>query len=185
VQNAFLIGNLVYLRPLEREDIPLLQTWFNDPEVTRTLARTQPMTRTDEEVFLQRIAGSTTELVLGIAMRAADRLVGTIGLHAIDWRNRHAGLGISIGDRAVWGQGFGGEAIRLLVRHAFETLNLHRVWLQVYEFNERGQRLYRKIGFREEGRLREDVFREGRYWDTLVMAVLRDEWEAVDYGTGA
>jgi RimJ/RimL family protein N-acetyltransferase len=181
VQNPFLVGSLVYLRPLEREDVPALVAWLNDPEVTRTVQRYEPLTRRGEEEYLARVEGSATDLLLGIAARQEDRLVGVTGLHHIDWRNRHAGFGIAVGDKAAWGRGYGTEATRLLVRHAFETLNLNRVWLHVYEHNERGLRLYRKVGFRPEGRLRQDAFREGRYWDTVVMGVLRDEWEAVDY----
>jgi RimJ/RimL family protein N-acetyltransferase len=181
VQNPFLIGSAVYLRPLEREDARAIVPWFNDPEVTRYTLRYRPMTLAEEEEFLRSQAASPTGLVLGIAVRADDRLVGVTGLHEVDLRNRHAGFGIILGDKPSWGKGYGTEATRLLVRHAFETLNLNRVWLHVYEYNERGVRVYQKTGFRLEGRLRQDTFRDGRYWDTLVMAVLREEWEAVDY----
>ncbi len=176
----FLIGSSIYLRPLEPADARTIVPWLNDPEVTRHLRRFQPMTLAAEEEFLRRVSESPTDLVLGIALRADDRLVGVTGLTGVDPRNRHAQFGIFIGDKSEWGKGHGTEATRLMVRHAFDTLNLHRVWLYVYEYNERGLRLYEKTGFRTEGRLRQDTFRDGRYWDTLVMAVLREEWEAVD-----
>jgi RimJ/RimL family protein N-acetyltransferase len=83
----------------------------------------------------------------------------------------------------AWGKGHGTEATRLVLGHAFDTLNLNRVWLHVYEYNEAGLRLYQKVGFRTEGRLREDNVRDGRYRDTLVMAVLREEWRAVACGS--
>jgi [ribosomal protein S5]-alanine N-acetyltransferase len=73
-------------------------------------------------------------------------------------------------------KGYGSEATRLLVRHGFETLNLHRIWLHVYEYNERGIRAYERVGFQREGVLRQDRFYEGRYWNTLVMGILREEW---------
>ena len=95
----------------------------------------------------------------------------------VDLRNRHAALGLLVGDRASWGQGYGTEATRLLVRDAFETWNLNRVWLHVYEFNERALHIYQKVGFRTEGRLRQETFRAGHYWDTLVMGLLREEWK--------
>jgi RimJ/RimL family protein N-acetyltransferase len=63
-----------------------------------------------------------------------------------------------------------------MVGYAFETLNLNRIWLNVYEYNQRGVRAYEKVGFRREGVLRQDTFRDGRYWDTIAMAVLREEW---------
>jgi RimJ/RimL family protein N-acetyltransferase len=182
MQNPFLIGATVYLRPLETEDAPTLVPWFNDPEVTRFLKRHQPVTLADEVDFLRRIAASPTDLVLGVALRAEDRLIGTTGLKGMDVRNHHAEFGIAIGDKTYWGKGCGTEATRLIIRHAFDTLNLNRVSLRVYEYNERALKVYQKVGFRIEGRLRQDTFLEGRYWDTVLMAVLRDEWEAVDYG---
>jgi RimJ/RimL family protein N-acetyltransferase len=183
MQNPFLVGTSVYLRPLELADAPTMVPWLNDSEVTRHLRGYQPMTLAAEEAFLRRMSESPTDLALGIALRANDRLVGATGLHKMDTRNRHAEFGICIGDKSAWGKGHGTEATRLVVRHAFDTLNLNRVWLQVYEYNERGLRVYQKVGFRTEGRLRQDTFRDGRYWDTVVMAVLREEWEAVDYGS--
>jgi RimJ/RimL family protein N-acetyltransferase len=83
-----------------------------------------------------------------------------------------------LGEPEEWGKGYGSEATRLVLRYAFETLNLNRVWLHVYEYNERGLRAYEKAGFRREGRLRQEMFRDGRYWDTIVMGILRDEWLA-------
>ncbi len=176
MKNPFLIGTKVYLRPLEREDAPHLVPWFNDPEVTRTLLIYRPVSLRAEEEFLEKIYQSEHDLVLGIVVKATDKLIGAAGLKQIDFKNRHAGLGISIGDKVEWGKGYGTEATQLLVRHAFETLNLNRVWLYVYEHNERGIRTYEKVGFKREGLLRQETYCEGRYWDTIVMAILREEW---------
>jgi RimJ/RimL family protein N-acetyltransferase len=181
VPNAYLLGPIIYLRPLEREDARALAGWFNDPEVNRTLRSYRPMTVAAEEEFLKTVGDRPDDLVLGIVVCETDQLVGVCGLHDIDARSRHASLGLLVGDKTAWGKGFGTEAGRLLVRHAFETLNLNRVWLHVHEYNRRGLRVYEKVGFRPEGRLRQDTFRDGRYWDTIVMGLLRDEWGAVDY----
>lgn len=85
--------------------------------------------------------------------------------------------GIVIGEKEYWNRGYGSDALRTLLRFAFEELNLHRVFLHVFDFNERAIRCYEKVGFRHEGRLRQARFTEGRYVDELVMAVLREEWE--------
>jgi RimJ/RimL family protein N-acetyltransferase len=181
VHNPFLIGDLVYLRPLEREDAPTLEAWVNHPDVSRTIQRCRPMNRQVEETFIDDMTKSDTSVAVGIMARQSDRFVGVTGLHQIDWRNRQAGFGIMVGPDQ-WGRGYGTEATRLLVKYAFETLNLNRVWLQVYEYNPRGLRSYEKVGFRREGVLRQDNFREGRYWDTIVMAILRQDWPAVPGG---
>lgn len=174
----FLSGPSVELRSLDQADAPAIAPWFNDPEVTRTILRWRPMSILEEEAFLRRVAENPNELVLGIAAKGNDRLIGVTGLHEIDWRSRHASFGIMIGDKNYWGKGHGTEVTRLMVGYAFETLNLNRVGLHVFEYNERGRRAYEKVGFRVEGRLRQEHFREGRYWDTLVMGILREEWWA-------
>jgi [ribosomal protein S5]-alanine N-acetyltransferase len=177
MKNPFLIGRAVYLRPLERADAPLAQTWINNPEVTRTMLRYRPVNLQNEEEWINQVTRSEHDVALVIVVRESDRPVGMTGLHAIDAKNRHAGFGIMLGEPEEWGKGYGGEATRLMLRYAFQTLNLNRVWLHVFEYNPRGLRAYEKAGFRKEGVLRQDNFREGRYWDTVVMGVLRDEWE--------
>jgi [ribosomal protein S5]-alanine N-acetyltransferase len=177
MHNPFLIGPTIYLRALEKADAPALTPWFNDPDVTRFMLTLRPLSVAAEEAF---IAGQNTDPMepgLGIVVRETDRLVGATGLAKVDVRHRHAMFGIGIGDKSAWGKGYGTETTRLMVGHAFETLNLNRVWLHVYEFNQRGIRAYEKVGFRVEGRLRQDCYREGRYWDTVLMAILREEWQ--------
>jgi [ribosomal protein S5]-alanine N-acetyltransferase len=184
MQNPFLIGAKVYLRPLGLEDAAALTTWLNDPEVTRHLLIYRPLTRMAEEAFLRKISESETDVGLGIVVRETEQFLGGLGLHQFDFRNRHAQFGIFLGEKSAWGKGYGTEATRLMVRYAFATLNLNRVWLHVYEYNERALRVYEKVGFRTEGRLRQDTFRDGRFWDTIVMAMLREEWAAKDHEEG-
>ncbi len=176
MRHPFLIGERVYLRTLDRADAPAFVTWLNDPEVARFLLPRGPMTLRAEEEYIDALAHGD-RISLGLALRDGDRLIGGTGLHDIDLRCRRAAFGILVGEKEEWGKGYGTEATRLMLGHAFESLNLNRVWLHVFEYNERGIRAYEKIGFRREGVLRQDTFREGRYWDTIAMAMLREEWD--------
>lgn len=178
MQNPFLIGRKTYLRPLEREDAKQCLAWFNHPEIRRSLLINQPINLRAEEEFIDKALQDEHKLTLGIVVQESNRLIGGTGLHEIDFKNRHAGFGIAIGEKEEWGKGYGTEATRLIVQHAFDTLNLHRLWLHVYEFNERGIRVYEKVGFRKEGVMRQHTYREGRYWDTMIMGILRTEWDA-------
>jgi RimJ/RimL family protein N-acetyltransferase len=179
VKNPFLVGTKVYLRPLEREDAPLFVPWVNDVAVTRTLeAFYHPIGLQTEIDFIERMEKSKHDVVFGIAVRGTDALIGVTGLHQIDYKNRRAVFGIFVGEKQEWGKGYGTEATRLITSYAFETLNLNRVALRVYEDNERGIRAYEKVGFKREGLLRQDIYREGRYWNTFLMAILREEWTA-------
>ena len=96
----------------------------------------------------------------------------------VTWGDRWGEIGILIGDKEFWNRGYGTDATRALVRWGFDGLNLNRIWLRVYEDNARAIRCYEKVGFRIEGRLRQDRFRDGRYLDTIIMAILRDEFRA-------
>jgi RimJ/RimL family protein N-acetyltransferase len=178
MHHAYLIGKAIYLRPLEPSEAPAVAPWFNDQEVIRFTTRWRPLTVVEEEEYIRKHLGSEAAVMFAIALKESDRLIGVTGLHQIDSRNRVASFGILIGEKDAWNEGHGTEATRLVVQYAFDTVNLHRVWLHVSEFNPRGVRAYEKAGFRHEGRLRQDHFREGRYWDTLVMGVLRDEWRS-------
>lgn len=174
--NPFRIGNAIYLRPIERTDAPLLQQWINDPEVTRTLLAYGPANLAVEEQWIDGLYKTDHDVVLGIVIKATDKLIGATGLHQIDYKNRHAQFGIMIGDKHEWHKGYGTDAAALMVAYAFDTLNLNRVWLHVYETNSYGIKAYEKVGFRKEGVLRQDTFRDGRYFDALAMAILREEW---------
>jgi RimJ/RimL family protein N-acetyltransferase len=176
MNNPFLIGPTLYLRPLEKTDAALVMGWLNDPEVNRTLQTCFPINLAFEEAFIEK--ASPDDLRLVVVIRASDKPIGVVGLHEPDARNRHAGFGIAIGAKEDWGKGYGTEATRIVVQHAFATLNLNRVWLKVYENNPHGLRAYENVGFKKEGVLRQDNFREGRYWDTIIMGLLREDWEA-------
>lgn len=174
--NAFLIGPTVYLRPLEREDAPRLTGYLNDPAVRRTLATYRPIGVAQEQAFLEALASNDKDVVLGVVLRNGDVLLGVTGLHRMEFRGRHAEFGLFIGDASYWGKGLGTEATRLMLDYGFGTLNLHRVWLQVFGHHTAAQRVYEKAGFRREGVQREHHFVEGRYTDGILMGVLRAEW---------
>jgi RimJ/RimL family protein N-acetyltransferase len=176
VKNSFLIGERLYLRPLEEADIPTCLRWINDPEVTRTLMMYRPLNELREREWFQGQYKDDHNIILAITLKEQDRHIGNVGLHRIDWKNREGELGIMIGEKDEWDKGYGSEAISLVLGYGFDRLNLHRICLRVYENNPRAQRCYEKAGFRREGAMRESAFSEGRYWDTIFMGILDREW---------
>jgi RimJ/RimL family protein N-acetyltransferase len=151
--------------------------WYSDPEIGR-LTRYQPlpMTRAEIERFFKSRLLSPDALAYAIVERGTDRLVGFTTFSALDPDNGSVLFHITIGERDAWGRGLGTEATELMLEHAFDRLGLHRVGLSVFEFNQRAMRAYEKAGFREEGRSREAILRDGRYFDEVQMGILRDEW---------
>ncbi|HHH41973.1 MAG TPA: N-acetyltransferase [Chloroflexi bacterium] len=174
------VGRLVQLGPLKREYLPQYLAWVNDPEVGRYLFPGQMrfLTSEDEEEWFDRVRKAQDQIVFAILTVEGGHLLGNCGLRNIDWKNRCASFGIFIGNKRFWGKGYGTEATRLLLRYAFEELNLHRVELEVYDFNTRAIRAYEKAGFRREGTRRQALYREGSWHDIHLMAILKEEWEA-------
>ncbi len=172
-------GDLIVLRRHVPDNLRAFERWYADPEVAR-LTRYQdgPMRRDEiERFFAARVVGHDS-LALAIHERRGDRLVGTAAFSQLDGENGSAMYHITIGEKDTWGRGYGTEATRLMLQHAFGTLALHRIALAVFEFNERAIRSYRSCGFVVEGRAREAIWRDGRWWDEITMSILDVEWRA-------
>ena len=173
-------GERVRLRHVEREDLPHFVEWLNDPEITQGLSIYIPLSRDEEESwYMQVLKSPQEERPLCIDAKHEDgwKLIGNSNFFTIDWRNRSGEIGIFIGDRDYWNQGYGTEVVRLVLQHGFSTLNLHRIFLRVHADTQRAIRLYEKIGFVHEGRQRQAEFHGGQYHDLLFMSMLLPEWE--------
>lgn len=136
-----------------------------------------PNTETAQEKFLAELSRSSADLQFAIVAKQNDRLIGTIGIHEIDWIHRHGSISVVIGEKASWGQGLGSEAVSLIVRHAFRKLNLHRLTAGMWSSNLHCRSCFGKNGFQLEGTLRDSYFFDGRYVDHWVLGLLRDTWE--------
>jgi len=177
-------GKLVNLRALEPGDVDREFQWVNDRDVTRYLTIRYPMAKGEEERWLNdRPANDFRNTVLAIETKDGVH-IGNIGLEDGQPENRKASLGIMIGDKTYWSNGYGSDAIVTLLRFAFHEMNMNRVWLHVHDFNEHAQTCYKKVGFVEEGKLRQNAYQEGRYFDTIAMGILRSEFDEL-YGGDA
>jgi len=178
MNNPFIYGENIYLRAIERDDLQRCLNWANDPEITQFLAIGRyPFNMLKEEEWLNNISKSTEHVVFAVCLKKNDVHIGNCGLHGINYIDSYATCGILIGEKEYWGKGFGSEAIQLLVDYVFNILNLNRIELSFYDFNERARKCYSKMGFKEEGKLRKRRFRRGRYCDEIMMGLLREEWQ--------
>ena len=175
-------GDKVLLRPVRRSDIDHFLKWFNDPEVTQYLSNYLPMTEMAEEKYLEALGGAMANTDAAMVIEAieadATKPIGTSGLHGINNKDHNAGFGIAIGDKEYWGKGLGTEVCRLMVNYGFEQLNVHRIGSSVISFNERSIRMHLRVGFKEEGRQREAIFKNGKYHDSVMFGLLKEEWKA-------
>jgi RimJ/RimL family protein N-acetyltransferase len=172
-----LSGPTVVLRRHAPGNIVAFRRWYADPAVARLTRYQDGPMRTDEiDRFFQARAVGPTSLAMGVHIRDTGRLIGSCAFSQLDPDNGSALYHITIGEKDAWGKGYGTEATRLMLDHAFGTLGLHRIALSVFAFNERAIRSYRKVGFSIEGRSREAIWRDRGYWDELQMSLLADEW---------
>jgi RimJ/RimL family protein N-acetyltransferase len=179
-------GELVRLAAANSEtDAELFARWSRDTEYMRLqsswAARPSSAKQAKEELcdWMENEKPNDYEFI--IRTLAKDQPIGSVGLDGIRWSHGDGFVGIGIGDREYWGNGYGTDAMRAILRFAFTELNLHRVSLDVFEYNLRAIRSYEKAGFVVEGRERQVLHRDGRRWDMIYMGILRKEWEQL-YG---
>lgn len=172
-------GRLVRLRAYEREDLDSVMSWVNDPEVTRTLASFPfPMSRGQEAEWLERAAmGEGDDKVFAIETKEGEYLEG-LGFHKIDWKNRNLELGIVVGKKEQWNRGYATDAILVALDLAFNRLNMHKVYLRVFDYNKAAIRCYEKCGFKKDGVLRQGFYLNDHYHDVILMGILKSEFLA-------
>jgi RimJ/RimL family protein N-acetyltransferase len=179
VTEALLTGPRVVLVPLESRhlDGPYI-SWLNDEEVCRFNSHNvERYTRADAEGYLEDVAASG-DLVLAVHLSETGAHVGNISLQGIDRSARAAEFAVLMGDRSVWGTGCATEAARLLVGHGFDDLGPPRIFAGTMAANDPMRRLAARLGMREEGVLRDGMFKNGAYHDVILFAVLEEDWAA-------
>ena len=125
---------------------------------------------------MMRLDAEQRPLAIEIQDGASWQLAGNAGLFHLEWAGRCAEFGIFIGDKSRWDKGYGTEVLQLILLHAFDSLNLNRVFLRVFATNARAIRSYEKAGMIREGTMRQAIFRHGKYIDVHIMSILRSEW---------
>ena len=177
IDDLRLIGDGVVLRRMRREDAENVVRWRSQPHVADQLFSRPPTIEEHRRWFdAVRVSSDRQEFIICTGLAATEVPIGTIGLSGIDRHHERAEYGIVIGETSALGKGVAAEASLLLLVYAFQTLGLHRVFLQVFRDNARARRLYERLGFVEEGILRQHAVRGDAHIDVVVMGLLREEW---------
>ena len=171
-----LVGERIYLSPRNTEDVEIFTEWLNDFETTDYIARSCMLfTLEAEKKYLEENADA--EATFSIIDIKKDKMIGVVGIESINHIKRKGTLGVFIGDKAYRENGYGTEAIRLVLDFGFNYLNLNNIKLDVVEFNKRAIACYKKCGFKEYGRRRQSEFLNGKYYDTVEMDILAEEFK--------
>ena len=173
-----IVGDTIYLSPRNSEDVETFTKWLNDFQVTDGLGRSGLIvTLNGEKEYLEKINDNDmTRYYFVIVTLENDEMIGTVSIENMNYTNRSAELGIFIGDETYRGKGIGEEAIHLILDYGFNYLNLNSIHLTVLSFNERAIACYKKCGFKEVGRLREAYYLNGKYYDKILMDILKSEF---------
>lgn len=176
MENPFLVGEKIYLRPVETEDAKFLAKGENEPVVRESLFLALPISLANEQEKVEQYITSKDAVVLIIVEKETNKPVGQTAFFRIDYISRAAVFYIAILEPAFWSKGFGSEATKLMVDYAFKTLNLNRIQLHVCAENKPAIKIYARVGFQKEGVLRQAMFRNGNYVDFWVMGILKGDW---------
>ena len=175
-QNPFVIGERLYLRPLEpAQDNHLYAVWRNNEDIRRWFS-VYPSSDTRGKERLENLYKDFHHILLGVALKSDNTLIGLVGLKDINVLNQSAEFYVIIGDPSAWGKGYGTEATKLMIRYGFMELNLNRIQTQDMDENVGGWRADEKAGFKYEGTMREVIPRFGKFHDVRVYSLLRREY---------
>lgn len=171
-------GSKVLLRYYKKEDAKKAHKYINDYEISKFLANDAifPLSLEEEEKFIMSNSSNDLNYNFAIEDKSNAEYIGGCGINDVDPKNRHCTIGVFIGDKNLWGKGYGTDALEILISFIFNELNLEKIKLSVYSFNDRALKCYKALGFEEEGVLKKEVFREGKYHDIILMAMFREDY---------
>lgn len=172
-------GDKVRLTAVVSADLPTITRWWSDPDFLRLYNSLPSAPRNEDQISRRFDLSQTSSDVYLFAIRLLDddQLIGLLEFDGIEWANRATFVSIGIGEPRFRGQGYGGDAMRVGLRFAFHELNLYRVCLTVFGYNEPAIALYEGLGFVREGAYREHIERDGQRYDMFLYGLLRPEWE--------
>ncbi|MEZ4668757.1 MAG: GNAT family protein [Anaerolineae bacterium] len=176
--STLLEGTRLHLTPLSNSDVPTIARWQLDSEYLRLLDANPAYPKNESQIadWLREGQRGRDNFLFGIRVTANDDLIGFVELGEVMWTHRNAWLAIAIGERDYRGRGYGYEAMSLTLDFVFRELNLHRIQLTVFSYNEAAIRLYEKLGFHREGVFREHLERDGQRFDMYLYGILKREW---------
>lgn len=164
---------IVFLRGVSESDLNGdWYKWFNDSEVTRFQNKgTFPNTLEKQRAYFRTICESKNDVLFAIVEKSQNKHIGNIGLHRIDYIHRHAEVGLTIGSKEHWGKGIASICIGAVSKHAFDVMNLSRLFAVIMEGNCPSIKAFKKAGFKEEGVFSKHFFKNGNYLNAFILGL--------------
>ncbi len=173
-------GKKIYLCAVEEQSIEQLREWRNTPNLRQYFREYREINSTmQKDWFHNRVMKNKDQVDFEIRDQKTNTLLGHCGLYYINWISRKAEFTVYIGNKHYRSGGYGSDALRTLFKYGFEQLNLNKIWCEVYS-NNQAINIYRHLGFVDEGCLRQNYYNDGKYWDSYLLGLLRDEWQKLN-----
>lgn len=169
-------SKLIRLRAIEKEDLKQLRNWRNEPEIKKFTREYRELSMQNQLQWLDSLASDKNTIMFAVETKKG-KLVGCTGLTYIDWKNSRAEVSIYIGDKNYKGKGYGTDTLKTLIKYGFEELNLHLLFGEIFEYNKANIGLFEKCGFKKDGVLRHRLYRDRKYWNSIIYSILDKEWQ--------
>ncbi|PNZ24947.1 Spermidine N1-acetyltransferase [Staphylococcus petrasii] len=163
----------INLRALKKSDSNLILNWMKNDKLRYLIGTVYPITELEHENWFQNRMLEKDNRMFVIELEN-ETSIGIIGFKNLDWVNRNAELFIYIGEEAYWGKGYGTQALELMTKFAFNSLNLHMLYLEVFSYNKNATKTYERLGFKQDGVLRQSKFQDGKYYDKIIMSKINE-----------
>ena len=174
-----ILGKKVNLKAIEPEDLPQLMKWRNLPDFRKHFREYREISSVmQEDWYKNTVLNDRNTIMFSIYSSGNDELIGCSGLCYINWIHRHAELSLYIGyeEEYIDDYGYAEEAVQLLANYVFNELNLHKIWTEIYEFDLKKMALYEKLGFLQDGFLRDNYFYDGRWWGSIILSLIAGQY---------
>lgn len=175
-------GNRIYLCAIEREDLPYLMRWRNQTEFRKHFREYRELnSEMQNNWYEKKVLGDMGTIMFSIRDMKNDELVGCCGLCYINWIHRNSDLSLYIGKNSAYidNMGYAEESCQLLFDYGFLELGLEKIWSELYEFDSKKIELYQKLGMQIDGTLRKQYFYDGKWWDSKIFSILKEEWRGI------
>lgn len=172
-------GKYVKLRPLEEEDLKLLRDWRNSKDVRKTTREYRLLNMINQKKWFESIHAENPpkHIMFGVESRNRKNLDGVTGLTYIDWKNKHAEISIYLSSKNWQKTKEAKDTINTIIEYGFEELNLHRLWVEIFQISKENIELFEQLKFVKEGILRDKVWRQGKWWNSILYSKLSTEYK--------
>ena len=169
-------GKSIRLRAIEKKDLKQLRDWRNEPDIKKFMREYRDLSMQNQLQWLDSLARDKNTIMFAIETKKR-KLIGCTGLTYIDWKNRRGEVSIYIGNKKYRSKGYGTDTLKTLMKYGFKELNLHMLFGEIFEYNKANIRLFEKCGFKKDGVLRDRLYRDGKYWNSIFYSILEEEWK--------